>query len=232
MNMKRMHLLVGLLGVMLLSAQATARASSLSFANIQGILQVLQRVPCGDAIEVRSTIEAGRIDITPLMPARGGEGRDIEFDLTRADLFITPFAVSHACLGIRFNVDFREVGYQLSKSVRFTGESIGRPEERRYRFSIPGKDVLLYASVLDNLPVKQPETQYQRPSEDVTGEIDLRQGTIQLHVALASSLRFRVGCIDGRCAIDEEHKGTQTADIQGAFGSGERKAIAERKTKR
>jgi hypothetical protein len=210
---KRMSLAV--LSALVLSAPA-ASAQGLSFTNVQGILQVLQKVPCGERVDVRSTIALGRIDITPLLPSRGAEGRDIQFDLTRADLLITPFAVSHACLGINVTVEFREIGYQLARAVRFTGESIGRPEERRYRFSIPRKDVLLYASVLNNLPVQQPETAYQRPSDDLTGEIDLRQGTVELHVAMASTLRFRVGCIDGRCAIDEELKGTQTADIAAA----------------
>ena len=86
-------------------------------------------------------------------------------------------------------------------------------------FTIPKEQFLIYESVLNNAPVRQPDTSYQRPSEDVTGVIDLRRQTVQLHVVMTSELRFRAGCQGDRCAIDETHTGTTTTDIRGVSSS-------------
>jgi hypothetical protein len=218
MTSKRIRLVTGVLMATVLSAPlAMALASRLTFNSLQGTLHVVQRVPCGGLVDLTTTIAGGRMDITPLQQHRGDP--EAQFELARLSLFVTPFTLQHECLGVTATAEFREIGIRLASTVRFSGQPIGIPEDRQYRFSIPKNDVLLFASVLDNLPVKQPETQYRRPSEDVTGVIDLRRNTAQLHVVLASNLRFRVGCVDGRCLIDERAAGTQTADITAAIVS-------------
>ena len=68
---------------------------------------------------------------------------------------------------------------------------------------------------LEALKVRQVQHLAQRPSEDVTGVIDLRRQTVQLHVVVTSEMRFRVGCEGDRCLIDETRTGTATTDIRG-----------------
>jgi hypothetical protein len=215
MNTKRTRLLAGVLSAIALSAPVTvAAAPSLVFSNFRGTVHVLQGVPCNGVVDVTTSIADGRMEITPSAPGRESGG-GVRFDLTRLDLLVTPFAVEDECLGTTATVEFHEIGYRLVGAVRVTGEPVGGSGDQ-YRFSIPKEQVLLFTSVLNNLPVKQPEMQYQRPSEDLTGEIDLRRGTARLHVVLSSELRFRLGC-DARkgkkCLVDELLKGTQTADV-------------------
>ena len=140
-------------------------------------------VPCGDVVDMTTSIADGRMEITatPLRADVLGP-LPVTFDLTRLELFFTPFKVHHECLGISATVAFREIGVRLARAVRFTGEGV----DGQYRFSIPKEQFLIFETVLDNLPFRQPETRYQRPSEDVTGVIDPRLGTAQLHVVLAS----------------------------------------------
>ena len=219
MNTNRTRFVAAVLGVMVLSsAMALAFGPKLIFTNLDGRLHVRQQVPCGDAVDFTTSIADGRLEITPSRPqtrdAAGAPGA-VTFDLTRLDVFFTPFAVDHECLGLKATAEFKEIGVKLAGPVTFTGELVGGPESRRYRFTIPKAQVLIYESVLDNLPVPQPETAYQRPSEDVTRQIDLRRGTAQLHIALFSMLRFRAGCVDRHCVIDEVRAGRQTADVMG-----------------
>jgi len=221
MNTKRTRLIAAVVTAMVLSAPvAMAIGSKVVFTRLRGDLHVVQGVPCGGAIDVRTTVADGQMEVTPSAASRtDGAARPVRFDLTRLDLFFTPFAAHHDCLGVSALVDFREIGVRLANAVTFTGEPVGELEDRLYRFSIPKSQVLIFESVLDNMPVPQPETAYQRPSEDVTGEIDLRRGTAQLHIALATQLRFRVGCVGQHCLIDELRNGTQTADVAGVLVS-------------
>ena len=214
MNMNRMRVVAGVLGAMVLSAPlATAYVPSLIFNNLGGQLQIVQSVPCGETVNVTTSIANGIMEVTPpRVGTRVGGGTG--FNLTRLELFFTPFSVQHSCKGIRATAAFREIGVQLVGAVRFTGEPVGAPEDQIYRFTIPKEEFLIFESVADNAPVPQPQTAYKRPSEDVTGLIDLRQGTSELHVVLASRLRFRAGCIRDRCRIDEELGGTLTTDLR------------------
>jgi hypothetical protein len=219
MNTKRMRLVAGVLSAIVVSAPlAMALTSSLIFTNLRGTLHVVQGVPCGGVVDVTTSIADGQMEITPSAQRRA-DGGAVQFDLAGLNLFITPFTVQHECLGMTATADFREVGVRLVKPVRFTGQPIGSPEDLHYTFTIPRTQVLLFESVLNNLPVPQPETQYDQPSEDVTGEIDLRRGTARLHVVLSSNLHFRVGCVGKRCVIDEQHRGRQTVDVTGVVAN-------------
>jgi hypothetical protein len=202
------------LSAIVLSAPvALALVSKLIITNLRGTLHVSQHVPCGGVVDVTTTIADGRMEITPLLPppADTTGGGIPRFDLTRLDLFFTPFSVHHQCLGISATVAFREIGVRLTRPVRFTGELV----DGQYHFTIPKDQFLIFESVLDNLPVRQPQTSYKRPSEDVTGMIDPRRGTAQLHIVLSSQLRFRAGCVHQHCTIDEVLDGTQTTDVSG-----------------
>ena len=61
------------------------------------------------------------------------------------------------------------------------------------------------------------ETGYKRPSEDVTGTIDLTQGAVTMHVVLATKVHFEAGCTIVGCVIKEDRAGTLTADITGTI---------------
>src|SRR5262249_32159949 len=124
------------------------------------------------------------------------------------------------CNGIDATAAFREIGIRLAGAVRFPGEAVGAPGSGQYRFVIPRDQFLIYESIVDNAPVAQPETSYQRPSQDVFGVIDLPRKIVQLHVVLNTQVRLRAGCVrGGRCLINQKEAVTQTADVVGAGGS-------------
>ena len=213
MNSKQTRLVAGILSAIVLSSPlAMAFVQPLIFTNLTGTVRIVQGVPCGGVADVSTSIADGRMDLTPI-PQRGDVLGVALFHLTRLELFVTPFSVKHTCNGIDATADFKEIGVRLAKSVRFTAEVVGGREDQQYRFTIPREQFLIYESVLDNAPVQQPETSYRRPSEDVTGLLDLRRGTAQLHIVLSSKLRFRAGCVGNRCVIDEERDGRQTTDV-------------------
>src|SRR3989442_6218153 len=150
-----------------------------------GTVRIQQALPCGNDLDTTRPIAGGRIDVTPsVIPA--DVRQQILFQLTRMDLFLAPFSVHRECRGIAATAEFFEIGVRLARAVIFTGELDGPLELRRYRFTIPKEQFLIYESILDNAPVRQPETMYQKPSEDVTGLIDLGRGAVEIHVALAS----------------------------------------------
>jgi len=213
MNTKRTRVVAGVLSAIVLSAPlATAYVPSLIFTNLTGQLRILQGVPCGEVVDVTTSIAGGRMEVTPLPQRSDAIGGGVSFHLTRLELFFTPFSVQHECNGVGGTVEFREIGVRLVDAVRFQGESLGGT---LYRFTIPKEEVLILESVVTNIPVQQPQTRYERPSEDITGVIDLGRRTAELHVALASRVRFRAGCIGKRCLIDEVREGTQTTDVSG-----------------
>ena len=217
MKTKRTLLAAGAVTAIVLSAPMANAVvlRSLVVLDPAGTVRIQQALPCGDDLDTTRPIAGGRIDVTPAVIAadvRGG----IVFDLTRMDLFLAPFSVHRECRGIAATAEFFEIGVRLARAVIFTGEPDGPLELRRYRFTIPKEQFLIYESVLDNAPVRQPETMYQKPSEDVTGVIELLRGSVEIHVALASRLRFRAGCTVGNhCLIDEVKDGTQRADVAG-----------------
>jgi hypothetical protein len=178
-------------------------------------VRIQQGLPCGDDLDTTRPIAGGRIEVAPaIVPDSRTEMR---FNLTRVDLLLAPFSVRRQCQGIDATAEFYEIGVRLARGVIFTGEEIGPLGSRLFRFSIPKDEFLVEESILDNAPVPQPEKVFQKPTEDVTGLIDLLNGRVEIHVALASRLRFRAGCVGDRCLIDEIKDGTQGADVQGSI---------------
>lgn len=206
------HTLLGAaVSAMVLVAAPVPAAESLVFTDLGGTVHLQQEVPCDDVVDLDVPIQSGRMDITPAILRTG-----VVFDLTRLDMFLTPFSVEHDCLGIHAVAEFREIGLKLANTVHFMGEETGEPESQLFRFRIPKEEFLIFESILDNAPVPQPETAYKRPSEDVTGLIDLRprHHSVQLHIVLNSKLLFRAGCVGSHCLINERGEGTQNADVR------------------
>jgi hypothetical protein len=189
----------------------------LVFTDIAGSVGIHQEMPCGGPLDLMDPIQEGQMDITPEIIMRDGEiiGTPM-FDLTRMDLFLKPFSVRRNCgMGLRGIAEFTEIGLKLAGAVRFPGEETGPLGSMMFRFTIPKENFLILESILDNAPVPQPEKKYQRPSEDVTGLIDLRHKTVQIHIVLTTDLHFQALCRSGKCGIDEIDRGTQTADVRG-----------------
>jgi hypothetical protein len=188
---------------------ATPRA--LTITDVSGAARIQQGLPCGNTLDITTPITQGYMGMTWFQLTHG----EVLIDLTRLTMFLSPFHVEANCNDVRGFVEFREIGVQLASAVRFKAQPAGGRDSDLVRFRIPKEQFLIYESVVDNAPVRQPESSYQRPSEDVTGLIDLRRQTIQLHVVLTPELRFRAGCVDNRCAIDETRPGTITTDVRG-----------------
>ena len=212
----------GILSASALTASPATAASAQIITQVVGTVHIQQAVPCGDPVDVTASIADGRMEITPQMTRDG-----VFFDLTRLNLFLSPFSVQRACMGIRAVADFTEVGVRLAGAVRFQGQA-STDGTHLYRFAIPKESFLMFESVVDNHEAgQQPGMAYQRPSEDVTGVVELvptDRGVVikrvQLHVAIHTQLHFQAGCLPGgRCRIDEVDDGTQTSDVEvGSLG--------------
>jgi hypothetical protein len=212
MNIKHTLLVTGALSAIALSAPLAHAAGfpPLIVTHPSGSIRIQQTLPCGDPLDTTARIAGGRIEVTA-----ANLSERAQFAFSRLDLFLTPFSVRRACSGVDATVDFSEIGVRLAGTVPFAAELVGSLDQGQYRFTIPKEQFLLFESVLDNVSKKQPEIAYQQPSEDVTGLIDLRNRTVQIHVVLATTLHFRAGCIGDKCVIDSIQEGTQTADITG-----------------
>jgi hypothetical protein len=185
--------------------------------DVAGTVKIHQQMPCGDPVNVDTSVAQGRMEITPHMTRDG-----VFFDLTRLDMFVTPFSVQRACGPISAAASFSEIGVRLAGAVRFAGKVVPTTNGAQiYRFVIPRKGVLIYESVLDSLTRRRPEIAYQRPSRHITGTVEMvttDRGTtiksVQLRVALQTKLHFQAGCVTGgACAIDKVEAGTQTAHV-------------------
>jgi hypothetical protein len=214
MKTKQTLLVAGAVSAIMLSTPLVHAAgfSPLIVTHPSGSVRIQQALPCGTTLDTATRIAAGRIEVSP-----ANLSERALFALTRLDLFLTPFSVRGACQGIEATADFSEVGLRLADAVTFSAELVGTLDQGQYRFTIPKDQFLIYESVLDNASPRQPDTAYQKPSEDVTGLIDLRNRTVQIHVVLATQLRFRAGCVGDKCVIDETDGGTQTADVVGSI---------------
>lgn len=213
MNTQQTLLMAGAwaFSAIMLSATAAIAADPrpLIITDVSGAARIQQTLPCGNAVDVTSPVLRGYMQMTWRPAARG----EVLVDLTRLTMLLTPFQVEATCNGVGGFADFREIGAQLASTVRFTAQQTS--ESGVFMFTIPKEQFLIYESVIDNAPVPQPEAKYRRPSEDVTGVIDVRRQTVQLHVVLTHQLRFRAGCTRDRCAIDETLTGTATTDLRG-----------------
>jgi len=218
MKTKLTLLVAGVLSAIALTGSPVRAAGQqpLVITDLRGSVRIQLKLPCGDPVDETTSIQSGRMEIRPEILTREREVVSVTFDLMRLDMFLTPFEVHRACDGIEATAAFREIGLRLAGAVRFPGQEVGAPGSGQYRFIIPKEQFLIYESILDNALVPQPETKYQRPSQDVFGLFDLPRNIVQLHVVVNTQVRFRVGCVRrGHCLIDQKEDVTQTADIVG-----------------
>ena len=192
------------------NAANAAAPKQLTIKDVAGAVRIQQSLPCGNTMDLTTPVARGFMQVTVSPVTRG----QVLVDLTRLSMFLRPFRADASCNGVRASVDFREVGVQLASAVKVKAD--GALDSNLIYFTIPREQFLLYESVLNNAPGPQPQSGYQRPSEDVTGVIDVRRQTVQLHVAMQGEMRFRAGCDGDRCVIDEVHTGTVTSDIRGS----------------
>jgi hypothetical protein len=211
MNTTQTLLMAGALSAIMLPATLVNAAGPrpLIVKDVSGPVRIQQGLPCKNSMDLTTSVVRGGMEMTWFQ----AKGTDVLVDLTTVTLFVAPFHVKATCNGVSGFADFREIGVQLAGAVRFKAAPDGR-QAGLFHFRIPKQQFLIYEAVSDNAS-KQPETSYQRPSEDVTGVIDVRRQTVQLHVVMTNQLRFRAGCTGDRCAVDEIHTGTITTDVRG-----------------
>jgi len=213
MKTKRTLLVAGGLSAMLSAALAKAvDLQPVVATDLRGTLRLQQSVPCDQVVDLTTNVENGRLEMTPARGLDLEDGGKI-FNLTRLTLLFSPFNLDGDCRGVRDPHQVSGIGVQLASAASFRASRAGRSET--YVFRIPKEKFLLAESFIDN---GVPKIFYVKPSEDVTGNISLDRRTVHLHIAVATQLRFRVGCDSlGRCLIDEVRDGRQTADIAGTL---------------
>jgi hypothetical protein len=176
--------------------------------NLAGSLHIEQDIPC-EFVDKRTAVSGGQILLSPAEGLDVGGGK--LFALSQANVTFAPFSVTGSCAGISRTRHYDAVGVQLARAVSFTAVPIAG---NAYAVTIPKDDFLVYeTSIVDG----EPEVGYKRPSQDVTGAIDLATRIVTMHVVLATRIHFEAGCAFGHCLIDETDDGTLTADISGVL---------------
>jgi hypothetical protein len=214
MKMKQTLLVASAMSALVLSARPAQAQSfqTLIVTRPAGSVRIQQALPCGDDLNFARAVAGGRVE---LIPSRVRE--ELQFTLGRLELFLEPFAVRRTCSGIEATASFSEIGVRLASAVTFPVTPVETGDAGQYRFTIPKEAFLIYESVVDNSGAPQPERAFQRPTEDVSGLIDVGNRRIEIHVVLATRLHFRAGCVGDRCVIDVVKDGTQTADVTGVI---------------
>ena len=165
-------LAAGRLSAIVASAQSAPRIDlrPLVVTNLGGTLSLIQEVPCGQVVHVTTAATGGRAELTPSegIPNTRTGGRT--FTMTRLNILYKPFSVNGECQGFRDPHNVTDIGVTLAGAVTFDVEPDGD-------FVIPKEDFLLKESFVDN---KKAKTAYKKPSEDVTGNLNLAGGTMRI----------------------------------------------------
>jgi hypothetical protein len=212
MNIKSKLLVSGVVGATMLAA-TFARSADLSPAtvtNLTGDLRIQQGIPCDNDVDQTTPVTGGAIELSPAEGIDVAGGR--QFTLTNVRVTFGAFSISRSCLGFGQTRSYSEIGVQLARAVTFVGTPLGG---NVFAITIPKDDFLIYeATIADN----SPESGYKKPSQDVTGTLDLTNGTMSVTVAVANSIHFQAGCVPVLgCAIDETKSGTLTANVNGTI---------------
>jgi len=191
----------GLLIALGLSPSTSHGADTVAMAitGLTGTLQIQQHIPCSQTLNQTTDVTAGMITLTP------AEGVDVPggklFALTRASLAFAPFSLSGTCHLFSRTRAYSALNVDLARAVSFVAAPAGGGV---YSVTIPKDDFLIFEAAIVN---NDPENGYKHPSEDVTGTIDLTNGTVQMHVVLATLVHFDLGI------SSEDDPGTLTADL-------------------
>lgn len=219
MKTKRMLLVAGGLSAIVLAAsglRAIAQTAPppidlrpLIVTDLGGTLHLIQAVPCNQVVEVTTMVRDGRAELTPSEGVPNSRTGGKTFTMISLTLLYEPFRAVGDCQGFRDSHEVSELGVRLAGAVTFDVAPNGD-------FSIPKEKFLILESFVDN---NQAKTAYQKPSEDVTGNLDVPGGTMQLRIVIGTQLLFRAGC-DSRgenCVINDVKDGRQSSDVRGTL---------------
>jgi hypothetical protein len=167
--------------------------------HITGNLHIVQKIPC-DTLTRDTPVTQGRIVISP------AEGVDVpggkSFVLIGFTISFAPFTISGSCIGVGGSRHYTFLSVQLRKAVAFTAVDRG---DGVLNVTIPKDEFLISeVAVVDD---RISEKSVTHPSQDVTGMIDLRRGTVAVHVVVARSIHFN----------EEDNPGTLTVDLSGTI---------------
>ena len=207
-----------LLGALLAALPAATEAADVNLqplivTNLSGELRVEQDLPsdCGD-VNQATAVAGGRLELTP---AEGYEtsGGGRRFDLVQATVNFAPFLIRRSCFGQSEVRDYTALTIKLGVAAApLEGTSVGLDA---YDVAVSPNEVRFYEAATMNGAL---ETGYLQPSEDVTGTIDLHNGTASLRAVIATKIHIRGGCLPViGCAVDGDFHGTLTATISGTL---------------
>ena len=177
--------------------------------DLTGTLRIQQPIPCTDDVDQTTPVIGGRLELVPALGTNVAGGK--RFALTRADVSFAPFSIHRECGLIGETTSYSEVSVQLGQAVSFTAAPVG-PD--LFAVNIPKEDFVIYQTAIVN---GSPDNGYKHPAENVTGTIDFEHRRVMFSVVVASRIRFRAGCTDLGCVIDETTDGALTANIAGTI---------------
>ena len=179
----------------------TALAGNAVIQNPTGQMRIRLSVRAADDIDRTVPMTQGRIELAP------AEGRPVPggrvFLLTSARLRFADFSLD------RWNFPrqtFRQVSVHLPQAVLFTAAAVPTMPGA-YIFSIPRERFLIHGGAVVN---GRAVSGTDRPSQAVTGAIDLNAGTFRATIVVPK----RHGCGTFGCAV----QGTLTVTVSGVLG--------------
>jgi hypothetical protein len=197
--MKPKVLSIPMAALVALSAAPALAAGNAVITNPVGGMRIRLEVRAADNVDQTAPITQGRIELAPAegRPVAGGRF----FLLASARLRFADFSID------RWNFpqqNFRQVAVHLAQAVPFTATPAAPGV---FTFSIPRERFLLEGSAVVN---GEATSGTDRPSQAVTGTIDLNAGTFQATVVVPK----RHGCGTFGCAV----RGTLTVTMFGVLG--------------
>src|SRR2546427_7457782 len=138
MNTKRMLLLAVALGAIVATAAPTQTADLLPavVTSLTGSLQISQKIPCNGTVNVTTSVNGGRMELSPAEGVDVGGGK--LFALTRATISFAGFSASGSCGMFGDTRNYTELEVQLVKGVSFVAAP-GSPGV--YDVTIPKDDI-------------------------------------------------------------------------------------------
>lgn len=214
MKTKWTMLVAGLLaGLPVAGRAADPNLRPLVVTNLSGELRIEQDLPsaCGD-VDQATPVTGGRLEITPAEGYEAGGGAR-RFDLIRASVTFAPFLVRRSCYTHSEARDYTALAVQLGVAAAPMEGAPAGPDV--FTLSASRDDVVFYEAATVNGRL---ETGYKRPSEDLTGTLDLAGGTASFRVVIATKIHIKGGCVPViGCAVDDDYHGTLTATISGTL---------------
>jgi hypothetical protein len=157
-----------------------------------GEMRMQLDVPTDRDVDQVTRVTSGLIEIAPLVTVPGLLG---QFSLNHMTLNFADFGIDRSPFGLH---EFRAVGVHLRGPVTFVA-----PEypARVYSFSIPADEVTVYgATMVEGLRGGRHDGE-ERPSQPVTGKIDLNTRTFKAQVVVLKQKSFLGVTVGGPLTI-------------------------------